>query len=231
MTIDSDSSRDSRGGNGQPMNAPAESSGDGRIGGFQRFNEPFPHAVMDGFIDAATVRKINAEWPTEWHKESGKYNKKWSRSALTETARSVAESIDVSVLEELTGIAGLFPDPELFGAGLHCIPKGGFLKMHVDFNRHPNGWHRRVNLLVYLNEVWRDEWRGHLQLGMRNNAKLIAPIAGRCVVFETNDQSWHGHPVPLDCPEDVQRRSLALYYYTAEPPRGEAHTTIYRKAA
>ncbi len=196
-----------------------------------RFSKPFRHAVFDGFISPETVRSINAEWPTNWIKENGKFNLKWSRQDLPPAALAVAESIDVDMLERVTGIQGLFPDPSRFGGGLHCIPKKGFLKMHVDFNRHPNGWHRRVNVLIYLNEVWKDAWHGELQLGLGSQAKLIAPIGGRCVVFETNDQSWHGHPEPLRCPRSVQRRSIALYYYTKDPPAGESHTTIYKRDA
>jgi Rps23 Pro-64 3,4-dihydroxylase Tpa1-like proline 4-hydroxylase len=194
-----------------------------------RFRDPFPHAIFDGFIPPETVRSINAEWPEDWLKEDGKANRKWSRDRLTPAAAEVAQSVDVKMLEDVTGIAGLFADPELFGSGLHCIPPGGFLKMHVDFNQHPNGWHRRVNVLVYLNERWDDVWGGQLQLGLGEDAKLIAPLGGRCVVFETNDKSWHGHPHPLACPADVQRRSMALYYYTRRPPKGASHTTIYRK--
>lgn len=196
-----------------------------------RFTDPFPHAVIDGYLSPEVVRQINAEWPSDWHREKGRNNYKWSRERLTATAAEVASKVDVGMLEEVTGISGLFADPETFGAGLHCIPSGGFLKMHVDFNQHPKGWHRRVNVLIYLNEVWRDEWNGHLQLGLGEEAKLISPLGGRCVVFETNDTSWHGHPEPLACPADVQRRSMALYYYTAESPKELAHTTIYRKAA
>jgi Rps23 Pro-64 3,4-dihydroxylase Tpa1-like proline 4-hydroxylase len=133
------------------------------------------------------------------------------------------------MVEKVTKIQGLFADPELFGAGLHCIPRKGFLNMHVDFNAHPKGWHRRVNVLIYLNEEWRDEWNGHLQLGMGESAKFISPLGGRCVIFETNDKSWHGHPLPLACPRKVQRRSLALYLYTKEPPQGRLHTTIYQR--
>jgi Rps23 Pro-64 3,4-dihydroxylase Tpa1-like proline 4-hydroxylase len=197
-----------------------------------KVTEPFPHTVIDGYLSAETVSKINREWPYrgKWDKEDGKGSKKWSRPKLSKTAREVAEAIDVAMIEDATGITGLFPDTELFGAGLHCIPAGGYLKMHVDFNQHPKGWHRRANVLIYLNEVWRDEWGGHLHLGLEN-PKLIAPIGGRCVIFETNDESWHGHPHPLMCPEDVQRRSLALYYYTQDPPSEPAHTTIYKKAA
>lgn len=153
-----------------------------------------------------------------------------SRERLTPTAESVVRMIDVGMVERATGISSLFRDPDMFGAGLHCIPRDGFLKMHVDFNKHPKGWHRRVNMLIYLNERWEHEWGGHLQLGLLDCVKLV-PIGGRCVIFETNNQSWHGHPNPLACPADVQRRSLAIYFYTEEPPAEEAHSTIYKKAA
>jgi hypothetical protein len=197
----------------------------------QRFESPFPHAVIDGFLTHGQIEALNAEWPEQWTKEEGKFNRKWSTSRLPPEADRISRSIDIGKVEEVTGISGLFADPELFGAGLHCIPRGGFLKMHVDFNQHPKGWHRRVNVLIYLNERWSDAWNGHLQLGFGEGSKRIAPIGGRCVIFETNDQSWHGHPELLACPEDVQRRSLALYFYTRDPPAAEAHSTIYRKKA
>ncbi len=194
-----------------------------------RFSKPFRHAVIDNFIAPETVRAINAQWPEKWNKEDGKFTLKWSRQELPPVAAAVAESIELDMLERVTGIQGLFPDPDRFGAGLHCIPKKGFLKMHVDFNVHPKGWHRRVNVLIYLNEIWKDAWGGDLQLGLGNRAKLVAPMGGRCVIFETNEQSWHGHPTPLRCPRGVQRRSMALYYYTRDPPAGEPHTTIYKR--
>ena len=196
-----------------------------------KFDNPFPHSVIDGFLSRGEVRMVNAQWPDDtWTREDGKFNRKWSTPILPPAARAVADMVDAELpmIEEATGITGLFPDPERFGSGLHCIPRDGFLKMHVDFNQHPNGWHRRVNVLVYLNEEWKDEWGGHLQLGLEDPVR-IAPIGGLCVIFETNDNSWHGHPEPLKCPEHIQRRSLALYYYTRKPPKGLPHTTIYRK--
>ena len=192
--------------------------------------KPFPHLVLDDFLSSDVVAAINAEWPEDWLKESGRHNKKWNTTSLPMTASNVVKELSTpeacKAIGEVVGIEGLIPDPKLFGGGLHCIPEGGFLKMHVDFNKHPNGWHRRVNLLIYLNRRWEDEWGGHLELGQRE--KKIAPLGGRLVLFETNDTTWHGHPDPLQCPADVQRRSLALYYYTPDPPKAEAHTTIYR---
>lgn len=195
-----------------------------------KYDKPFSHAVFENFITPELVRQINAEWPEEWqHKEAGKFTKKWSTPKLGAAAQLVADSIDIGMVEEVTGIKNLIADPSLSGAGLHCIPTTGFLKMHCDFNTHVEGWHRRVNLLIYLNEVWKDKWNGHLQLGLGPGAIKIAPLGGRCVIFETNDKSWHGHPELLRCPENVQRRSLALYYYTKEPPPDAPHTTIYQR--
>lgn len=193
----------------------------------EHFDFPFSHFVDDRFIDAETVTQINREWPSRWLQEDGRFNLKWSQPRLPPAAQAVADSIDVGYIGELLGIDGLFADPDLYGAGLHCVPYGGFLNMHVDFNQHPNGWHRRANLLIYLNEDWDESWGGHLQLG-EGMEKSIAPLAGRAVLFETTEESWHGHPIKLKCPPSRHRRSLALYYYTEESPQ-EGHSTIYTK--
>lgn len=129
---------------------------------------------------------------------------------------------------ELIGVDGLKPDPEGFGGGLHAIPPGGFLKMHCDFKFHPNRRKRVANLLLFLNPEWQDEWGGHLVLGEDDaTQRKYAPIAGRAVIFRTDHQNWHGHPDPLSCPENVMRRSIAVYYYTDE--KGTPDTTQYVK--
>lgn len=201
----------------------------------ETFDKPFRHTIIDDFIPPRVVDSINAQWPetsAAWTKEDGSFNRKWSLSTVSGDAEKLVRFVDwnLALIQQTTGIAELFPDPERFGGGLHCIPRGGFLNMHVDFNQHPNGWHRRVNVLVYLNKEWRDEWGGHLQLGNGDDHVKIAPIGGRCVIFVTDENSWHGHPEPLDCPAHVQRRSMALYYYTKDPPPTAAHSTIYKRA-
>jgi Rps23 Pro-64 3,4-dihydroxylase Tpa1-like proline 4-hydroxylase len=113
---------------------------------------------------------------------------------------------------------------------------GGFLKVHVDFNRHPLlNLDRRLNLLVYLNEDWRDEYGGHLELwpaDMSRCERRILPVFNRTVVFSTTDASFHGHPAPLACPEGMSRKSVSFYYYTNGRPAhegAEPHDTIFRK--
>jgi hypothetical protein len=139
----------------------------------------------------------------------------------------------VRFLEELTGITGLITDPHFVGGGLHQIERGGFLKVHADFNRHADlGVFRRLNVLVYLNREWPDDYGGHLELWERDSSRCvtrIAPTFNRCVIFNTQGSSFHGHPHPLSCPPDRTRRSLALYYYSVDPAEGDerGHNTLF----
>ena len=42
------------------------------------------------------------------------------------------------------------------------------------------------------------------------------PILNNAVIFRTDCESNHGFPDPIKCPNNVSRKSLALYYYTME---------------
>lgn len=210
---------------------------------------PFPHVVLNNFVTIDTVRRIVQEFPSieskYWHTKHVKTSfKQDSRLPdkerfLGSFTRSILREMNSApfllFLSELTGVRGLMPDPYLEGGGIHQIPHGGFLKIHADFNRHPlTNAHRRLNVLLYLNEEWRDEYGGALELWSPDMAACcssILPIAGRCVVFSTSDLSFHGHPDPLNVPAGVTRKSLALYYYTVERPQEETsapHSTLYQ---
>ena len=121
-------------------------------------------------------------------------------------------------------------------AGLHQSVAGAFLNVHVDYNYHPKTkYHRRLNVLVYMNKDWKDKYEGHLELwdttdGKRERISRIAPEFNRCVIFETNEISYHGHPKALKTPPDVNRKSLATYYYTKTRPEHEIaldHNTVH----
>lgn len=138
-------------------------------------------------------------------------------------------------LSSVTGIANLIPDPCFDGGGLHQIVRGGKLGIHSDFNKHPRyGLDRRHNLLHYLNKDWREEYGGHLEFWNREMTRCetkILPVFNRFVVFGTTDFTYHGHPDPLQCPEDVTRKSLALYYFSNGRPAEEIsgkHSTLFQ---
>ncbi|MEO5976539.1 MAG: 2OG-Fe(II) oxygenase [Chryseolinea sp.] len=139
-------------------------------------------------------------------------------------------------LDRVTGVQDLLGDSELFGGGLHQSINGAFLNVHVDYNIHPKTkYHRRLNVLVYMNQHWHDSYEGHLELwdlseGKKKLLARIAPTFNRCVIFETNEVSYHGHPKPLKTPPGVNRKSIATYYYTPTRPENEIaseHNTVY----
>lgn len=211
-----------------------------------RSADPFPHAVIDDFVEPAVVRAVVAEYPqdrAEWdlYLDEGNSNKLAisDETRLGPTARRLIAELNggpmVRFLEALTGVTGLVPDPHLLGGGLHQLDPGGFLRVHADFNHHPHlKLDRRLNFLLYLNEGWQEDWGGALELwnrDMSERVRRVVPVAGRAVVFSTTSTSYHGNPEPVACPEGMARRSIALYYYTNGRPAAErapAHSTLYQ---
>lgn len=201
--------------------------------------DPFPHIVLDDLVSEDIIDTVLAGFPTpesniQWRQllakrddgEKAQYNKQGMPHLfkLSPEIRQLIwefnSSTFIRALEGLTGIDNLIPDPSLRGGGLHQILPGGILGVHADFTHHVEyNLHRRVNLLLYLNKDWKDGYQGHLELWNQSATqcvKRIRPTAGRCVIFNTDDDSFHGHPRPLDCPQDRTRKSIALYYYTVE---------------
>lgn len=211
-----------------------------------RDNAPFPHIVIDDFLPQPVIDRLLREYPDDqdsplWNdashkdKSSGEYVQLLKRNIrdslqMPPTYRQLFWELNshafLGCLASLTGIANLIPDPNLRGAGIHQIGRGGFLKVHTDFTTHREfGLDRRLNFLLYLNPGWKEEWGGHLELwdpDMQGPPKRVLPVLNRCVVFSTTAKSFHGHPRPLTCPDDVFRKSIALYYYTNGRPEGEA---------
>lgn len=209
--------------------------------------DPFPHVVLDDVFPAPLLEKVLAEFPgpdaIDWKRFSDGTGRKLAtreESQLGPWTLALIHQLNSSrfirVLEALTGISGLIPDPHLEGGGLHQIERGGYLKIHADFNKHERlRLDRRLNLLLYLNKDWNEDFGGHLELWtplMDRCVTKVLPTFNRCVVFSTTDDSYHGHPEPLACPESRARKSIALYYYTNGRPESEAsspHSTLYKR--
>ena len=196
-----------------------------------RVNDPFPHIVMDDFLDPDVLRQVIAEFPGSTgqtcfarDQERLKFQFRPDQCPGPATRMLFAELNSrafLAFLAELTGIKGLIPDSYYAGAGLHEIKRGGHLSIHADFPQHEvMQIDRRLNLLIYLNEDWEEDYGGALELWDRRmtvSRQSILPSFGRAVVFATDRDTFHGHPDPLTCPEHRSRRSIATYYYTAQP--------------
>lgn len=198
--------------------------------------EPFPHAVLDDVLPDEALDLALDQFPSPGSDVWKEYDNYHEMKLETQGEDRVPPELSLllyqfnsapflTFLERLTGIKNLLPDPYFYGGGLHQIERGGKLGVHADFSAHGKlPLHRRVNVIVYLNRGWREEWGGQLELWDSDQAscrKRILPVFNRMVVFTITDWAFHGHPEPLTCPPDVTRKSIALYYFTVDRPVGE----------
>lgn len=207
--------------------------------------QPFPHVMIDDFCSTDVLNRCLDFFPTTTESASSNFNREQERlktsfnpDQLPASLRSFFYSLNsrpfIRFLENLSGIKGLIPDPYYFGGGFHQTSQGGHLSIHADFNHHRVlGLERRLNVLIYLNHDWKEEYGGALELwdaNMNSCVQRINPVFNRCVVFSTTGESFHGHPVPVAHPDNTPRRSIALYYYTATWDSTSSHrTTQFRK--
>ena len=219
---------------------------------------PFPHVVIDNALPDAYLREFAKEFP-EVSLSEGQAKHGFGRCylpgehkkcSLADNGITIMETpyahglfslllsqAFVSFLEDLTGIMGIISDNAFQGSGVDQTLPGGALGIHTDF--HFNAWlklTRRVNVFLYFNDDWKEEYGGHLELwsaddgpgehGARPSPKKlkrsVLPIWNRMFVFATGDRSFHGHPMPLNT-TDRNRRSVAMYYYTNGAPETEDH--------
>ena len=214
-----------------------------------RQREPFRHIVIDDFLTADFCTQLLEQFPPfekgNARNEAGELANKSTTEKIRGLGPAYAALDDavqshdfLELVGRITGIEALLYDPWYFGGGTHENRSGQDLDAHVDFNRHPiERWHRRLNLIVYLNQEWDTGWGGALELhtdprSPDDRIVSIAPLFNRAVIFETTEWSWHGFP-RIQLPagkETVSRKSVALYFYTKERPAEEladTHSTIY----
>ncbi len=212
--------------------------------------QPFKHIVLDDFFDEDFLGVCLDEFPDlRLHTQKVEFSDSMQIKFATDRGDHLLGPNTMRLLQylnshqfldflnELTGIEEpLIADPHYIGGGLHQIFRGGKLGVHADFNIHrETQLDRRINILIYLNRDWPEEYGGHLELWdrqMQACQRRVLPIFNRVVIFNTDDFSFHGHPDPVSCPEDRSRRSFALYYYSNGRPPSEVsgdHSTIFRE--
>jgi len=210
--------------------------------------KPYRHSVIDNFLpkkEAEHILKLFPEPSSElwldWKKRDTLHQPK--KLGIGHASRLGKANPDLLIflnafnsypflnfLEKLTGISKLLPDPYFNGGGLHQILSGGKLAIHTDFNDLKSlDIYRRINVLFYLNKDWKKSYNGDLEMWDKNCLnciKSIPPTFNKLVIFDTDKESFHGHPEPLNTPKGVTRKSIALYYYTATPVSGKKYDRI-----
>ena len=198
------------------------------------FAQPFPHTVLDDWWPEEMLDNILGEWPADddprWDNIATKRTIKKSivdKGKLGPNTQDFYESLSDSYwiqnLESLADISGL----ALGYAGLHYSQPGGYMKIHKDFNWHPQlELQRSLNVHVFLGQGWKPEHGGELELwdaDMTKCVQKISPIHNRTVIMRCSETSFHGHPDP----QHGYRKSFYAYYFSPGKP-DDIHGTRFQ---
>ena len=194
--------------------------------------KPFPHIVINNFFESDIAKKLEKEFPDYNNAVWDNYNNaievkkicnNWKAfPSLTYQVFSYlnSEKFVNKFSNLILNSSDLISDPGLHGGGWHIHSRGGKLNTHLDYSIHPKlKLQRKINLIIYLNSDWQDDWGGRLGFWENGNSKQpgelckeIEPRFNRAVIFDTTKNSWHGLPESINCPENEYRKSMALYY-------------------
>jgi len=206
---------------------------------------PFPSIILDDFFNVTFLNKVLEEFPDLSKIDSSQNYKninevKYTNNVYKNFPNTIKRLFDfmnsnffLEFLQKITSIEEkLISDKDLNGGGLHEIKTGGKLKVHTDFSRHPTlDLDRRINILIYLNKNWDKNYGGDLEFWNQDMSlckKKISPNFNKLVIFSTNDFSNHGHPDPINCPDNLSRKSIALYYFSKGRPISDLNNKNFK---
>ena len=205
--------------------------------------QPYNHICIDNFLPESVVNHVASDLKklpdaeASFSRAQENLKSSYNPERLPEYTRNLFHAFNsrpfILFLEEMTGITGLIPDPYYIGAGIHKTLNGGHLDIHADFNLHKQMHvERRLNVLIYLNRDWQEDWGGSFEIWdreMRGKVASFVPTYNRMVCFSTGSDTFHGNPEPVNHPGGEPRQSIALYYYTATwDASRKAHSTIFK---
>jgi SM-20-related protein len=162
------------------------------------------YAVFDDFLSASEARDILSS--TEFKSPQNEFSKagigaqknrqvhaeirgdyiQWIDPARASPAIGQYLNIVKGLMEHIN--RGLFLSLKDCELHLTIYPVGTFYQRHLDQFRRDD--HRKLSLIFYLNENWKDEEGGQLRIYLPEGPVDIVPKAGRLVCFRS-DQIEH----------------------------------------
>lgn len=205
---------------------------------------PYHYTCVDNFLPIEVLNRVREEALAMG--ESGPQNASanerlktsFNPDRMPRYSKAVFHALNsrpfLQLLENMSGIKGLIPDPYYKGGGIHRTNTTGFLDIHADFNHHSAmNLERRLNLLIYLNPDWKEEYGGSFEVwsnDMKEKIAGFAPIMNRMCCFSTGANTMHGNPEPVNHPGGDPRLSIALYYYTSTWEDGQvSQKTVFKQ--
>lgn len=190
---------------------------------------PFEHVIIPNFLNSEYANQLEKLFPVnfdKWHKYWNPIEVKYANDDINNLPEEhkklfylLSSDRMTNIISQISDISDLQYDEYLHGAGLHAHPRGGRLNLHLDYEKHPiTGKQRRLNIILYMNKDWNDEWHGESELWNNDVSECVVKSKisfNTALIFKTNEISWHGVPEPIMCPENMFRKSIA-YYYVSE---------------
>ena len=208
-------------------------------------NKPFKYIIIDNFLTKNVANefeksfRINSEWTNyslvNNFKKFGLKKRHLFKKNCDQTIKNMESKRFIKILNFITNNKRLFLDKSLDGGGFHKVLNKGYLNVHVDFTSHYKlrNWKRVLNLLIYFNKNWKKKYNGYLQFyDSKGQEKKVSikPKYNRCVIFNTNETSFHGHPESLNLPKNKSRKSFAVYFYIKQKNTNKPKATYYKSA-
>jgi Rps23 Pro-64 3,4-dihydroxylase Tpa1-like proline 4-hydroxylase len=205
---------------------------------------PYHYTCVDDFLPPEILARVREEAlsmgdkPAKNSSGNERLKTSFNPDRMPAYSKAVFHALNsrpfIQFLENMSGIKGLIPDPYYQGGGIHRTNTTGFLDIHADFNHHKiMNVERRLNLLIYLNPGWKEEYGGSFEIwsdDMKEKIAGFAPVMNRMCCFSTDDNTMHGNPEPVNHPQGDPRLSIALYYYTSTWEDGRvAQSTVFKR--
>lgn len=206
--------------------------------------KPYHYTCVDNFLPIEILTRVREEALSmgeagpENASENERLKTSFNPDRMPVYSKAVFHALNsrpfIQLLENMSGIKGLIPDPYFKGGGIHRTNTTGFLDIHADFNHHSAmNLERRLNVLIYLNPDWKEEYGGSFEIwsdDMKEKVEGFAPIMNRMCCFSTGSNTMHGNPEPVNHPDGDPRLSIALYYYTSTWQEGRvSQSTVFKQ--
>lgn len=177
-------------------------------------NEELANTLYENFpkLEALNVKRksINENKSEEYHLE--RYHPAFNQLRDFMNSPEMYEWVS-----KVTGIEDLRSTYDSLGSGVHQGGPGSFVDVHVDINMNPvANLHRRINVLIYLNKHWKDEYGGALEFwdkDVKNCISKVMPYFNQAAIMVTDETSYHGY-AKINIPDHESRKSFYCYYYT-----------------
>lgn len=178
---------------------------------------PFRHLVIDDWAEPELVRAAAMEWPDEnwahWHRyDNGKLATKDPLRHPPACAELIRRMLCLPI-GDLLSVANTFGDWNCYGGGMHSMPPGSQLGVHLDSDHHPvMPWRRAANAVLYVSD-WDKSYGGDFELWNETGSKCekaIDPLFNRLIIFEPTDHSYHA---VFRNNSELTRKSLSVFFW------------------